>query len=495
MPILVEPSADPVVAGRTTQPSIASARRPVFPRPRTTLKLRLSLLITLLIALMTVLGGGYIVAKARDDVRAEIRSTLDLTAHFLNMQLVALREQPIAARSIPQVFRLGELHDVRHLEVQFFDRDGILLDSNEAGGDRQPLAPFWFVGLVRSSTPFMDGVRSNVVLNGAQVGRLMIRPDPTYEIDEMWRIAQGLLGVLLLFFVLVNLLVWWAVSRALRPVETILGALTELEHGNLSVRLPELGLPELSSIGVSFNLMVETLERSVLENRRLTRRLVQTQEDERRNIARELHDEIGQCMSAIHADAAAIRNVSADCTSVRKSAEAIVEVTMAMKEMVRGLLRRLRADGLEDLGLEAALSRLTTVFRQRNPDMHCTMRMARIAAMPGSGETSAAVYRVVQESLSNIAMHTCARTVEIDVSVFDRNDSNSETMPVLEVSVRDDGRGFDPAAANAGFGLLGMRERVKALGGHISIQSAPSQGARVLVRLPLPSRTAAGAAA
>ena len=458
--------------------------------PLGTLKLRVSLLITALLAIATLAGGVYIVRKARDDTRAEVRSTVNLASRFFDAQLAQLRERRPAGGDPAPSLRLRELGDIRHLSVRLYDNRGNLLDSNESAGEHTPLAPHWFTSLLRLTSPPLQPATRDISLDGAAPpGHLLIAPDPTYEADEMWTTSRGLLGLDLLFFVLVTALVWWAVSRAMRPIEEILQALGELRRGNLGVRLPDFGIAEMSRISVGFNHMAETLERSVTENRRLTRRLLTTQESERRSLARELHDEIGQCVSAIHADAAAIRNRSSD--AVRESAEAIVAVTAQIKEIVRSMLQRLRPPVLEGLGLTPALRELVGAFQQRNPQVSCSL-ITRGALGNLDGELGIAVYRVVQECLTNIARHAAARhtLINVDLRPADRADAagagDAAARTAVRVTIADDGVGFQPAARVAGFGLMGIRERVSALGGTYDIASCPGQGTSISVVVPLP---------
>jgi two-component system, NarL family, sensor histidine kinase UhpB len=456
-------------------------------RPGTTLKVRLSLIITALLTLVTIAGGIYVIRKARNDVGEEVRSTLNLTGHFLDAQLDVLRDHWTANGYAVPLFQLRQLRDIRHLSVRFYDNENRLLDSNEDQSGRRPEAPAWFTGLVRmTSLPAKSETRA-VSFNGKTAGRLVMAPDPTSEIDEMWTTSGGLLKLLLLFFVLVNGLVWWAVSRALQPIDHILQALSELRSGNLSARLPRFGVPEMSRISVGFNHMAETLEHSVTENQRLTRQLLQAAETERRNLAHDLHDEIGQYVSAIHADAAAICNRGDE--SVRESAEAIVQGTGRIKEIVRGMLRRLRPAYLEGLGLEAALREQVAGFRQRNPQIVCVLDFAsELNSL--EGEVGIAVYRVVQESLTNIAVHANARSAVIEVTPFPAPTAAGveSTAPAggqfVLVTVADDGAGFFQMSANRGLGLTGIRERVRALGGSCVIDTQPGRGTRIAVQLP-----------
>jgi len=459
----------------------------------TTLKVRLSILITALLAIVTLVGGAYVVRKARDDIRAEVQSTVTLTGHFLDAQLEILRDRwSVSGYSVP-LFQLRELGDVRHLSVRFYDYNGRLLDGNENAGSRTPIAPHWFAWLVLATSPPMQPAIRTVSFNGAPLGRLVIAADPTYEMDEIWTTSSGLLELLLVFFVLVNGLVWWAVSRAMRPVERILGGLGEIRRGNLAVRLPYFGLPEMSRISIGFNHMADALELSVAENKSLTRRLLQMQESERSSLARELHDEIGQCVSAIHADAAAIRNSGGQ--AVRESAEAIVAITGRIKDMVRSMLQRLRPPVLEELGLATALRELVAAFQQRNPQVICSLGTSgELASL--DPEFAVAVYRVIQECLTNIMVHAGAHHVAIEVV----HTSDTQAIgpgvpgpPVMSLTVTDDGVGFVSTAEHRGFGLTGIRERVKVLGGNCRIDSNPGHGTRVSVDVPAPPPVLEGA--
>ena len=473
----------PAAAGAAPQPLAAVE---LLPPVRSSLQLRLSLLITALLAIVTLAGGLYVVRSARDDIRAEVRSTLNLTSHLLDAQIALLRDRaPQAAAPLP-LFGLRELRDVRHLSVQFYDNQGRLVEGNASSAGHAPLAPRWFARLIRSATPDLAVQTRIVTVNGVGVGRLVISPDPTSETDEMWATSSGLLGLLLLFFVLVNGLVWWAVARAMRPVAHILQALGELRRGNLTARLPQFAEPEMARISTGFNHMAATLESSLSENQHLTRRLLKTQEDERTRLARELHDEIGQCVSAIHADAVAIRNQGD--ARVREGAEAIVAVAGQLKQIVRGMLHRLRPPLLAEVGLADALQELVAGFQQRNPGLECALRCSeQLSTLDDAMAT--ALYRVVQECLSNITLHANARHAAIEVLLQDG--AAGSTRSAVSVTASDDGVGFVQGAARTGFGLTGIRERVSALGGSCRIDSHPGGGTRVAVQIPLGAEGAA----
>jgi two-component system, NarL family, sensor histidine kinase UhpB len=443
-----------------------------------TLKVRVCLIISVLLVILTVADGTYVIRKARDDVREEVRSTLALAVHFADAQLDAWSSRWAAHGYAVPLFQLRNLTDIRHVAIRFYDSRGRLLESNEDVTDRKLRAPGWFTALVRWTAPPAESESRTVSFNGATVGRLVIAPDPTSELEEVWSTSRGLLMLLLLFFVVVNAAVWWSVVRALRPIDQILEALERMREGDLAVRLPEFSLPELSRVGIGFNHMAETLERSLNETQRLTSELLHAQEKERRHLAHELHDEIGQCVSAIHADAVTIRNLGGKC--VQASAEAIVQVAGQIKERVRSMLRHIRPAYLEELGLEAGLRDQVTGFRQRYPHVSCALDVqGDIASLDEA--VGVAIYRVVQESLTNVAVHANARNVSVRLRV-----PVARAMPddSVQLTVADDGVGFIQLSATRGLGLAGIRERTRALGGSCAILSEPGRGTRVEITLP-----------
>lgn len=443
------------------------------------LKLRLNVLISVLLGLVLIGGAFFAMQRAREDVRAEIQSTMNLSELMLGAAWTGA-----SAPEAGPVFDPQALGRVRHLRIELYDATGRLLQTNrrsqapEAAG-----VPEWFARVLTKMTPAWDEVRRPLLAGEEVIGELVIRPDPSYEIEEVWKDSVGLVQLATLLFVGMNFAVYGIVGRALRPVDRILDALTGLEQGNLKTRLPALDLPELARIARAFNRMAEALEQSVTQNRRLARRLLQVQEEERKSLSRELHDELGQYLSAIHADAAAILNRDdAALAPVRASAQAIVEACRAMMDIVRGMLARLRPGALDELGLKEALRELATGWRQRHPAIACALEFA--GDLDDLDEAAKiCIYRLVQESLTNVAKHARARRVEVRLARISGPGSS------VRVQVRDDGVGMDPSARQTGFGLAGMRERVESLGGRLVVENGRNGGLTVTAELPLPTDT------
>jgi len=227
------------------------------------------------------------------------------------------------------------------------------------------------------------------------------------------------------------------------------------------------------------------------ENRLLVGKSLVIQENERRHLARELHDEMGQCIAAIQADAEIIGEFAPRCDDrLVKSAEAIKGVSAHIYEFVHSTMLQLRPSMLDSLGLRDAIREEVDMWRSRHLDTDCTLSFK--TDLDGLDEqTNITIYRIVQECLTNIAKHASACNVIIEIDRVDAIAAGgTDTMPVwaLKVSIRDDGVGMDPEVRGRGLGLIGMRERAGALGGMLGIETRPGQGMTVVVTLPLDHR-------
>jgi len=443
------------------------------------LKIRINLIITLILALVMLLGAGMIIDDARDDIRAEVESSTLLALHLLDAQVLHYTldydwANTYDANEAP-IFRLQNLDNVRHLRIEFFDALGRLRDGNRppaTSADKAP--PFWFEKLMYNVSSTLKATHRPVVIHGRILGEFVITPDPSYEIAEIWNDTFGLLGLGLLFFLVANGVVYWAVDRALHPINKILNALTQLEHGHLDARLPLFSLPELSNVSNKFNTMAQTLQNSTINNQRLTQQMISLQEVERKNVAHDLHDEIGQHLTAISIDATTILKTK-DIKSAHISAMAISEVTSQMMGIVREMLQRLKPAMIEEMGLHASLHDLVESWRQRNRGISTSVSIS--SQLNHINETVAiTAYRIVQECLTNITKYANARLVTIKVEVKDE---------YLKLLVQDNGRGLDDGFTSKGFGLAGMRERVEGLGGVFHLSSEPNAGVLIEISLPV----------
>lgn len=214
------------------------------------------------------------------------------------------------------------------------------------------------------------------------------------------------------------------------------------------------------------------------ENRRLTRMALAIQEEERANLARELHDELGQSLTAIRAEAECVLQINRDRSpTISECAGAINNVAGQVYGVVRDMMHRLRPALLDDLGLVEALNELLRQWRSHRPDVALDAVLESLPPLSRSVELAA--YRIVQEALNNIAKHADASRVELVLRPLDG---------MLELRVRDDGHGITSNGNGHGYGLIGMRERALAVGGEFHVTTGPGMGTTIRTTLPLNHR-------
>jgi signal transduction histidine kinase len=266
--------------------------------------------------------------------------------------------------------------------------------------------------------------------------------------------------------------------------ETLLAQFSRLQAsltGSLSIALGAGLLLVIASMAYILRLERQTrnryreLAQSRHELERLSSRLVDAQEEERRSISRELHDEVGQSLGALLVDLGRLStNLPADSSEIRERIGHMKSLTERTVGTVRDIALLLRPSMLDDLGLVAALEWQGREVSRRS-QMEVAVESANVSDdLPD--EYKICVYRLVQEALNNAVRHSRARSAKVRVA---------GTASGIEIEVNDDGRGFDPQRAR-GLGILGMEERVKRLGGSLQVKSAPGQGAVVKAELPLP---------
>jgi len=222
----------------------------------------------------------------------------------------------------------------------------------------------------------------------------------------------------------------------------------------------------------------------LIENRRLMQRLFSVQEMERRRLARELHDELGQWLSAVQAHAQLIAALAGEgLPDIRESANEIKESIDTAMHNVRRMIRDLRPVMLDALGLEESLQELVSRWGASHSTITCDLAVnGRLDDLDEA--LSITVYRIVQEALTNVVSHADAGEVRIDLR---RSSGGGPRAETLSVTIADDGRGMTPGVRSEGMGLLGMRERVLAVGGTFDLDSSPGRGVRIRVELPIGS--------
>jgi two-component system, NarL family, sensor histidine kinase UhpB len=318
-----------------------------------------------------------------------------------------------------------------------------------------------------------------IVVIGAVGGTwLTIGVARTSPAVEHYELLAGFAAVGVLVSVVVNYLV---LRAALAPLTALEATVSEVRNGNVDARAPRSAFtdPAFEQLRETLNSMLDALATYRRRLRGLSSQVITAQEEERKRISRELHDETAQALTSLLVRLRLLQGAR-DLEEVRAGAAELRELTAATLEEVRKLAVELRPTTLDHLGLVAALEWYSREYAQRL-DAAVDFRTEGLAGRLHP-EVELVIYRIVQEALTNIARHAGASRVEI--GLLFRDDA-------VEVEVRDNGTGFDVAEATStrerGLGLFGMRERVELIGGTFSIESQPGQGTCIEVRVPVTS--------
>jgi len=304
--------------------------------------------------------------------------------------------------------------------------------------------------------------------------KVVIRSNAAAEISEAWQDSKDFLVVLSLLLLGINGILYVTIGLWLAPVQLIVESLSSAEQGDFTGQLPLTGLPELRTITDKVNKLKAVLLGSKADNERLALMSLQIQENERRNLANELHDEMGQSLSAIKAIAWSLQQQSQhQVATFGLGAEKILTIATSMSGQVRLMLGRLRPALLDELGLVAAVRQMVREWNDNHSGCRCELTVApAFSEVPT--EQQLHVYRILQEALTNIATHANAKRVE---AVMQAGES-------FQIIITDDGKGFDPQLQKQGRGISGMIDRCQALGGQLSLFSRPGLGVRLTMVFP-----------
>ncbi|HEY1257986.1 MAG TPA: histidine kinase [Stellaceae bacterium] len=439
------------------------------------LRFRLSSLVCVVLVLSLALGGLVAYGNAVRSVRTEMRAALLVGRQTIETGIERLHSSADPARDLDQL--IASFEGNRHLRVWLGGAKPVVA-APVAERPQFGSVPAWFERVI-GVTPETD--RIPVVIGGSDLGVVRVETEPYNEILEVWNDFTDSLITPAVFCVLTVLVIYLFIGRILRPLEQLGAALEEVGDGRYRTRISGRLPPELSRLRDSFNRMVARLAAADADNRRLNEQLLTLQEQERGDLARDLHDEVSPFLFAVGTDAASAARLLADGRNAEadEHIRSIADAVSHIQRQVRRMLGRLRPVGLDDLGLAAAIENLVAFWRRRRPQIRYEVVVA--AECEGlSDMIGTTICRVVQEALANAVRHAEAEVVAITVEPRrDVTDGRDE----ISVRIADDGRGMGEEA-RMGYGLTGLGERIAALGGRLTFSNRPDRGFAVLAALP-----------
>lgn len=447
------------------------------------MSLRLRLIRTVALVLLATLALGALMTywHAQHKIELELSSGVAVAESTARLAVDDAARAPDPREGLRRVVHAFDGN--RHVRAALEDPSGHEIDTSKVLAPDEE-APEWLFGILTQPTKI---VRIPLPPPLTQYGMIVLESDQRSETAEVWGDVQLSLTTLTTFCALVLGLIYWTLGRALRPFSALSKGFERVGKGDYAARVPESGPVELARLCANFNLMAGALGRSEERNVKLNEQLMTVQEEERAELARDLHDEVSPLLFSIDVDANAIRKSTSDhdveTTPVVVHAEAIRDAVGQIKKHVKSILGRLRPAVLLDLGLSNAVENVVAYWQARRPEIKFVLDLPEES---WGTPLDATIHGVVREALSNAMQHSEPTELLISIAPNDRG--------MVVVRVADDGGGLSTPSEQGSFGLLHMRERVVANGGRFVVENrSDGRGVTVTAELPLPKASPSAA--
>jgi len=443
------------------------------------LVLQVNLIIVLIFMIMCGLG----IKNAFDDIRLradhELNVSRDVASYAIDAQLQRLEmelSQPnVQVSQWNSRFHLEDLNELVHVDIELISDNGELLDSNHS---QQSSAiseiPSWLENSLKSYLGHTEIISMPIIFAGQFLGTIVIRPNLNAEWNVIQKYIKRSFMPLILTFLIGSIFIAVIASLILSPVTEMLARQNKRTESSRSP-VASLRLNQLLTVNRQLKLLKQCYLDTVKKNDVLNQQLIMIQETERKQLSAELHDEIGQHLTAIQFDVNAIKN-SASLDEAKISAVAIGSIHNRMTGIFRSMLQRLRPPELDELGVQGAITELFNYWVSRHPQHHAYLSIEGDFKQLDEYR-QLTLYRLVQECLTNVSRHAGEEALDVKVSI--RCNTN-----LVSLNVTDNGIGYHSCLATNGYGLSGMRDRVEALSGSIDISTTIGKGVVLSATFP-----------
>ncbi len=442
------------------------------------LRLKINLIFSVITIIVFAVLIAVEIAATRNGVGEEMEASGRIAA-----QLLGRIGNFYASEDLPELVHfLHATGRVRANDIELFDKGGTLLyQSPPSTYKAGRYAPEWYARLVAPRP-----VQRVVELEDA---KLVISTNSTRAILDGWDNLRDILLAQLTLFVLADLAIFWLVGRWLAPLEKIESGLREMEQGSHEVRLPPLPGKEAGQMGRAFNSMAQAVEDSILARqasaeaqarldaqREFTQLLHARIEEERAALARELHDELGQSLTAIRSIAKSMmQHPDVVGGALERHAQMLFDTAGMTSDAMHRMIPRLRPIQLEGMGLVDAVRDLLTDTQSKNPAIRFELAVADVLpTLDDALELTA--YRIVQEAVTNVVRHAGASHAQVNIAV------QGDTLTLV---IADNGIGASTVVREGHYGVRGMQERAESHHGSVDFRKGEEGGLEVRVVLPL----------
>jgi len=442
------------------------------------LKFYLLIRITLVAFICLLTTGTYVLYRADLQSKQQSQVMLESVSKQLQVQLLQIDTGLGRLDQFPDLSLWTETRSISGICIQYIPSNNVVTRSICRGSEwHEQHSPQLFESIYQLFfTPGFE-IDRQVIFKNQIFGSVRIIPSAEMELNYAWQSIRTLLELSSITILAVCTLVYISITRALRPAQSIVTSLEKMQQGDLTVRLPHFDLLEWQQTSTAINKLAANQQRLLSDRKKLTFKLITLQDEERRYLARELHDELGQCLAAINALTASITHTAKQqCPTIVEDAESLSRINGHIMDTVRNLLVKLRPTEIDELGLELSLNSLVSEWNSHQADKVNYQLFIKGHCQKLSDPYPITLFRIIQECLSNIAKHSSATRATIKLDIKDKlitllveDNGNIDTLPFID---------------NSGFGLLGINERVSLLDGQLQLSKNQSAGLSTLITLP-----------
>lgn len=434
---------------------------------KSTLCYQINTRILILSIFVLLIAGITSLWQARQAVEQEMNSSVNLAKQLITIQF----SQPSTGTT--WIHQLQAIKETRHLRIELKSPNGQVLESSELMNKKRLLndPPEWFSNLIlMKNNSFI--VEQPIIINENQQLTLTIEANPINEISEVWNEYITFFGMLSLLIGLIFITVQILFNHVIKSIDLIVKRLATIEEQDYQTLLPEFSNYEMNFLAQAINNLILKLNVSQKENLSLIQHTLTIQEEERQRLSQELHDELGQSLTAIKIMSATIAKADKIKNPlVFRSSQSIIEICDKLISVVRSMMQQLHPLILNELGLKEALYDLVDNWKTRSQTLHIDVEYDDTLII-NIKNIEIHLFRIVQEGLTNIFRHANASYAKIKLW-------SQEGKLLLEIE--DNGIGCTHEDMNNGFGLLSMKDRVRSLNGEFKTYSSPNNGLRILV--------------
>lgn len=452
------------------------------------LTLRLNLTIFILMSIIFVIAFFNILDTTADNVRQEVVNNFELSNQIVDAKIKLMRATPIeiirpypfveaAAKQELNLFKLEQFNDIKYVNIELFDTNDKRIASNHDNVTTLTLhipdkiEKLLLMGFFKP----VESVSRPIESGTMRLGKIIVSADTDSELRDLWYKTLSTLTPVMILFMLISFGLSFIISIFIKPIADFLRAVNKGAELDPSHRSGLFRMTHLLRLPKHLQGIHHDLQTSSQKVQDLNNKILHLQEEERRRLSAELHDELGQHLTAIRFEAELIKTAK-NLQETQFSAEAIDKIGRDMKDIVRSMLERLRPPDFEIFGLRGAITEMISGWQLRHPQANIVFHF--IADLKGIDDAKQlSMYRIVQEGLTNISRHAGSSVVDVTISLV----SSDELITIMVI---DNGQGCDLTKQVNGFGLKGMRERVASLSGKIVLDSSPGNGMKIIVEIP-----------